>query len=39
MTGKPGGTFRVPYYGFKGDYQKIDPLYEVDLGAHSQSKW
>lgn len=34
LSGKPGSTLRVPYYGLKGNYQKLNPIDGLLLGAY-----
>lgn len=33
LTSTSSGTYRVPYQGFKGNYQSLNPIAGISIGA------
>lgn len=36
MTGDGAATLRIPFYGWKGDYQKLNPIVDLTIGPSWQ---
>ena len=33
-----GSTYRVPYFGLKGDYGKLNPVKSITMGTYASSE-